>query len=215
MSIAKSEVLGEIAASGLVAVIRADGPEQAERIAEACIIGGVAALEITFTVPGASRVIEHLARQVSGQILLGAGTVLDPETARIAILAGAQFVVSPALNRETARLCNRYQVPHMPGAGTIGEVIAAMECGADIVKVFPGEILGPAFVKAVRGPLPQAHLMPTGGVSIENVGEWIRAGAVAVGAGGNLTAGAKTGDFASIAHLARQFVDKIKEARGR
>ncbi len=215
MSIAKSEVLGEIAASGLVAVIRADGPEQAERIAEACIIGGVAALEITFTVPGASRVIEHLARQVSGQILLGAGTVLDPETARIAILAGAQFVVSPALNRETARLCNRYQVPHMPGAGTIGEVIAAMECGADIVKVFPGEILGPAFVKAVRGPLPQAHLMPTGGVSIENVGEWIRAGAVAVGAGGNLTAGAKTGDFASIAHLARQFVEKIKEARGR
>ncbi len=215
MSIAKSEVLGKIAASGLVAVIRADSPEQAERIAEACIVGGVAALEITFTVPGASRVIEHLARQVSNRILLGAGTVLDPETARIAILAGAQFVVSPALNRETARLCNRYQVAHMPGAGTIGEVIAAMECGADIVKVFPGEILGPVFVKAVKGPLPQAHLMPTGGVSIENVGEWIRAGAVAVGAGGNLTAGAKTGDFASIAHLARQFVEKIKEARGR
>jgi len=215
MSIAKIEVLGKIAASGLVAVIRADNPEQAARIAEACALGGVAALEITFTVPGASGVIEHLAKRVSGRILLGAGTVLDPETARIAILAGAQFVVSPALNPDTAHLCNRYQVPYMPGAGTIHEVIEAMECGADIVKVFPGEILGPAFVKAVKGPLPQASLMPTGGVSLENVGDWIRAGSVAVGVGGNLTAGVKTGDFASITHLARQFVEKIKEARAK
>jgi len=210
----KIHTLGRIAASGLVAVIRAENPEQAAHIAEACAQGGVAALEITFTVPGASGVIEHLAKKVSGQILLGAGTVLDPETARIAILAGAQFVVSPALNPETARLCNRYQVPYMPGAATIREVIEAMECGADMVKVFPGEILGPAFVKAVRGPLPQAQLMPTGGVSLENVVDWINAGSVAVGVGGNLTAGAKTGDFASITHLARQFVEKIKEARG-
>jgi len=214
MSIAKIEVLTRIADPGLVAVIRAESPEQAERIAEACALGGIAALEITFTVPGASRVIEHLAKKVSGQILLGAGTVLDPETARIAILAGAHFIVSPALNPATARLCNRYQVPYMPGAGTIREVIEGMECGADIVKVFPGEILGPAFVKAVKGPLPQAQLMPTGGVSVENVADWIKAGAVAVGAGGNLTAGAKTGDFASITNLAWQFVEKIKEARG-
>jgi 2-dehydro-3-deoxyphosphogluconate aldolase/(4S)-4-hydroxy-2-oxoglutarate aldolase len=175
----------------------------------------VAALEITFTVPGASRVIEHLAKNSTSGILLGAGTVLDPETARVAILAGAQFVVSPALNPETARLCNRYQVPYMPGAGTVGEVIGAMECGADIVKVFPGEILGPAFVRTVKGPLPQANLMPTGGVSLENVGEWINAGAVAVGVGGNLTAGTKSGDFASITRIARQFVDKIKEVRAR
>lgn len=215
MSIAKIEVLRKITAAGLVAVIRAESPDQASRIAEACALGGVAALEITFTVPGASGVIEHLAKISTGQILLGAGTVLDPETARIAILAGAQFVVSPALNPQTARLCNRYQVPYMPGAGTIGEVIEAMECGADIVKVFPGEILGPAFVKAVKGPLPQAQLMPTGGVSLENIGEWIHAGAVAVGVGGNLTAGAKSGDFASITRIARQFVDKINEARAR
>ena len=214
MSIVKIEVLGKIVASGLVAVIRAASPDQAARIAEACALGGVAALEITFTVPGASGVIEHLAKRSLGQILLGAGTVLDPETARTAILAGAQFVVSPALNPETARLCNRYQVPYMPGAGTIGEVVAAMEWGADIVKVFPGEILGPAFVRAVKGPLPQASLMPTGGVSVENVADWINAGSVAVGVGGNLTAGAKTGDFASITQLARQFVAKIKEARG-
>ena len=213
MSIAKIEVLGKIVASGLVAVIRANNPDQAARIAEACALGGVAAVEITFTVPGATGVIEHLAKRSLGQILLGAGTVLDPETARIAILAGAQFVVGPALDPETARLCNRYQVPYIPGAGTIGEVIAAMECGADIVKVFPGEILGPSFVKAVKGPLPQASLMPTGGVGVENVGDWIKAGSVAVGVGGNLTAAAKTGDFAAITQLARQFVEKIKEAR--
>ncbi len=215
MAIAKIEVLRRIIASGLVAVIRADNREQAEGIAESCGLGGVAALEITFTVPGASGVIEHLAKQVSPQILLGAGTVLDPETARIAILAGAQFVVSPSLNPETARLCNRYQVPYLPGAATIREVVEAMECGADIVKVFPGEILGPAFVKAVKGPLPQAQLMPTGGVTLENVSDWIKAGSVAVGVGSNLTAGAKTGDFAAITRLAEQFVEKIRQARSK
>ena len=213
MSIGKIAVLSKIVSSGLVAVIRAENADQAARIADACALGGVAALEITFTVPGAAGVIEHLAKKCSKDIFLGAGTVLDPETARIAILAGAQFVVSPAVNAETARLCNRYQVPYMPGAGTISEVIAAMESGADIVKVFPGEILGPGFVKAVKGPLPQAQLMPTGGVSLENVAHWIKAGSIAIGVGGNLTAGAKTGDFASITNFARQFVEKIKEAR--
>ncbi len=213
MPIKKLEVLGKIVTSGLVCVIRADSPDQAARIAEACALGGVAAMEITFTVPGATEVIEHLAKKFSGQILVGAGTVLDPQTARIAILGGAQYVISPSLNLDTARLCNRYQIPYMPGAGTVREVVEAMECGADIVKVFPGELLGPAFVKAVRAPLPQASLMPTGGVSLENVAEWIRAGAVAVAVGGNLTAGAKTGDFASITKLARAITEKIKEAR--
>jgi 2-dehydro-3-deoxyphosphogluconate aldolase/(4S)-4-hydroxy-2-oxoglutarate aldolase len=212
--IVKSEVLARILTSGLVSVIRADSHDQAERIADACAQGGVAALEITYTVPRATSVIEHLAKKLSGDILLGAGTVLDPETARIAILAGAKFVVSPSLSPETARLCNRYQIPYMPGAATIREVIEAMECGAEIVKVFPGEILGPAFVKAVKAPLPHASLMPTGGVTLANVGEWIKAGSAAVGVGSNLTAGAKTGDFSSITHLARQFVEKIKEARG-
>jgi 2-dehydro-3-deoxyphosphogluconate aldolase / (4S)-4-hydroxy-2-oxoglutarate aldolase len=214
MSMTKIDVLGKIIATGLVAVIRAEDPDQATRIAEACGLGNVAALEITFTVPGATAVIEHLAKKSYGQILLGAGTVLDSETARIAILAGAQFIVSPALNPETARLCNRYQVPYMPGAATIREVIEAMECGADIVKIFPGEILGPAFVKAAKAPLPQANLMPTGGVTLENVADWIKAGSSAVGVGGNLTAGAKSGDFASITRLAQQFVERIKQARG-
>jgi 2-dehydro-3-deoxyphosphogluconate aldolase/(4S)-4-hydroxy-2-oxoglutarate aldolase len=212
-SLAKIKVLGKITESGLVCVIRAESPEQAEQVAEACALGGVAAVEITFTVPGASGVIAHLGKKFAEKISVGAGTVLDPETARIAILAGAEFVVSPSLNPETARLCNRYQIPYMPGVGSVRDVVEAMECGADIVKVFPGEILGPAFVKAVKGPLPQASLMPTGGVSLENVGDWIHAGSVAVGVGGNLTAGAKAGDFASITKLARQFVEKIKEAR--
>ena len=215
MSILKLKALGKIVESGLVAVVRAENSDQAARIAEACARGGVAAIEITFTVPGAAVVIEDLAKKCkSDEILLGAGTVLDPETARAAILAGAQFVVSPSLNVETARLCNRYQVPYMPGAGTVREVVEAMEYGADIVKIFPGGTLGPAFVKAVKGPLPQACLMPTGGVSLENVAEWIKAGCVAVGVGGNLTRGAKKGDFQSITDLARQFIEKIKQARG-
>ena len=211
----KLKVLGKIVDSGLVAVVRADSSEQAVRIAEACAAGGVAAVEITFTVPAAANVIDDLARRFTGgEILIGAGTVLDPETARAAILAGAQFVVSPSLSPETARLCNRYQIPYLPGASTVTEVIKCLECGADIVKVFPGETLGPAFVKAVRGPLPQASLMPTGGVSLENVGEWIQAGCVAVGVGGSLTAGAKTGDFQSITQMSRQFIAKIRQARG-
>jgi 2-dehydro-3-deoxyphosphogluconate aldolase / (4S)-4-hydroxy-2-oxoglutarate aldolase len=215
MTMRKIDVMKKLIDDGLIAVIRAESRDQAARIAEACAQGGVAALEITFTVPGAAGAIEHLAKEFSNKILLGAGTVLDPETARIAILAGAHFVVSPALNIETARLCNRYQVPYLPGAGTIAEVIAGMECGADIIKAFPGEILGPTFIKAVKGPLPQAQLMPTGGVSLENVGEWIKAGAVAIGVGSSLTAGAKTGDYASITKMACQFVEKISEARGK
>jgi 2-dehydro-3-deoxyphosphogluconate aldolase / (4S)-4-hydroxy-2-oxoglutarate aldolase len=212
----KLKVLGKIVESGLVAIVRTNSSEQAARIADACARGGAAAIEITFTVPGAPAVIEDLAKKYkAGDILIGAGTVLDPETARLAILAGAQYIVSPSLNPETARLCNRYQVPYMPGAGTIREIVEAMECGADIVKLFPGETLEPAFVKAAKGPLPQAALMPTGGVSLENVGEWIKAGAVAVGVGGSVTAGAQTGDFQAITDIAKLFIERIQQARGK
>jgi len=214
MPLSKIKVLSRIVESGLVAIVSADSSDQAERIAEACALGGVAAVEITFTVPGAAAVISDLAKRYSsGEILLGAGTVLDPETARIAILAGAQYIISPSLNVGTARLCNRYQIPYMPGAGSVRDIVEAMECGADIIKVFPGESLGPDFVKAARGPLPQANLMPTGGVSIDNVASWIHAGCVAVGVGGHLTAGAKTGDFQSITDLAKRFIDVIQKAR--
>jgi len=211
----KLKYLNKIVDSGLVVVIRAESADQACRIAEACAEGGVAAMEVTFTVAGALDAIAELAkRHQSGEILIGAGTVLDPETARHAMLAGAQFIVSPSCSAETARMCRRYQIPYMPGAGTSQEVVNAMENGADIVKLFPGEALGPAFVKALLAPLPHAPLMPTGGVSAENAGEWIKAGCVALGVGGNLTKGAKTGDYKSITKLSRQLIDNIQAARG-
>ena len=196
-------------------MVRAENPSQAAKIAEACAAGGVASIEISFTVPGAADVIQCLAStdQVPGKLLIGAGTVLDPETARVAILSGAEYIVSPSLNYETARLCNRYQIPYMPGASTLRDIVEAMECGAAIVKVFPGETLGPDFVKAVKAPLPQAPLMPTGGVSLDNVAAWMRAGSVAVGVGGHLTAGAKTGDFAAVTKVAAEFMTRIREAR--
>lgn len=210
----KWNILRKIEDSGLVVVVRADSPDQAKRIAEACMKGGAAAIEITYTLPSASKVIEELSRSyTSDEIIIGAGTVLDPETARIAILSGAQYVVAPSLNEDTLRLCNRYQIPCMPGVMTVAEVIRAMELGADILKVFPGEAFGPKIIKALHGPLPQANLMPTGGVNIDNVAEWIKSGASAVGVGGNLTSGAKTGDYDSITRLAKEFVSLIQEAR--
>jgi 2-dehydro-3-deoxyphosphogluconate aldolase / (4S)-4-hydroxy-2-oxoglutarate aldolase len=210
----KLRVLGRIVDSGLVAVIRADSSDAAKRIADACAEGGTAAVEITFTVPSAARVIEELSKRNSGQpLIVGAGTVLDAETARIAMLAGAQFIVSPAFSAGTARLCNRYQIPYMPGAATVREVIDAMEAGADIVKVFPGETLGPAFVRGMKAALPHASLMPTGGVTIDNVREWIEAGCVAVGVGGHLTRAAATGDYRAVTDLAKRFIEQIRQAR--
>ncbi|WP_206811164.1 bifunctional 2-keto-4-hydroxyglutarate aldolase/2-keto-3-deoxy-6-phosphogluconate aldolase [Paradesulfitobacterium ferrireducens] len=210
----KEQILTKIKDGGLVAVVRAESTEQAFKITEACIAGGVAAIEITFTVPSAADLIKELVQNYpSGEIIIGAGTVLDPETARAAILAGAQYIVSPCLNTETVKLCNRYQVPVMPGAMTVKETVECMEAGADVVKIFPGELFGPAIIKAIKGPLPQASLMPTGGVSLDNVSQWIKAGAVAVGVGGNLTAGAKKGDYESITTIAKQFMEKIREAR--
>jgi 2-dehydro-3-deoxyphosphogluconate aldolase/(4S)-4-hydroxy-2-oxoglutarate aldolase len=210
----KEQVLNRIRETGLVAVIRAENEEKAVRITEACLKGGVAAIEITFTVPGAHKVIESLANRFSEEeIILGAGTVLDPETARVAILSGASYIVSPCLNVETVKLCNRYRIACMPGAMTIREVIECLESGADIVKIFPGELFGPKIIKSIKGPIPQAELMPTGGVTIENAEEWIKAGAVALGAGSSLTAGAKTGDYGKITETAKIFIEKIKRAR--
>jgi len=210
----RQKLVTRITDNGLVAVVRAESAEKAYRIFDACIEGGVAAIEITFTVPGAHKIIEDLSSKYqSGEIILGAGTVLDPETARIAILSGAQYIVSPNINLETIKLCNRYQVPSMPGAMTINEIILAMEAGADIIKIFPGNLFGPSIIKSVKGPIPQAQMMPTGGVEVDNVEEWIKAGAVAVGAGSSLTKGAKTGDYAAITATAKEFLKKIKEAR--
>lgn len=212
----KEKIIAKITECGLVAVVRAESSEQGLKIAEACAKAGVAGIEITFTVPGAADVIKDCVKRFSnGEIIIGAGTVMDAETARVAILSGAQYIVSPYLNLETVKLCNHYRVPIMPGAMTIKEIVEGMEAGADIIKIFPGEVFGPTIIKAVRGPIPYAKMMPTGGVSLENVDQWIKAGAVAVGVGGNLTKGAKTGDYASITSIAEQFIAKIKEARAK
>ncbi len=210
----KEQILTKIQDCGIVAVVRAESTDKAIRITDACIEGGVAAIELTFTVPHADEVIEELAKRYTpDEIILGAGTVLDATTARIAMLSGAQYIVSPALDLDTLHLCNRYRVPMMPGTMSVREGLLAMENGADILKVFPADLFGPKIIKDIRGPIPYAKMMPTGGVNADNVGEWIKAGAVAVGAGSSLTAGAKTGDYKQITETGKKFVANIKAAR--
>lgn len=205
----KYEVLRRIEEVGVVAVVRAKNSEEAKKIAYACMAGGVTSIEIAFTVPGAHKVIEALTEEFGDELLVGAGTVLDSETARIAILAGSKYIVSPCFDLETAKLCNRYQIPYAAGCMTITEMVRAMEAGTDVIKLFPGSAFGPSFVSAVKGPLPQAIIMPTGGVDINNVGQWIKNGCIAVGVGGNLTKGTSE----EMTQAAREFVEKVKEAR--
>ncbi|WP_279118031.1 bifunctional 2-keto-4-hydroxyglutarate aldolase/2-keto-3-deoxy-6-phosphogluconate aldolase [Fusobacterium varium] len=208
----KSKILKKITDIGIVAVVRSETIEEGIRISKACVEGGIPAIEVTYTVPGATEVIKALKEQfTSDELVIGAGTVLDAATARIAILAGSEFIVSPAFDEETAKLCNLYQVPYMPGCMTITEITKAMQYGADIVKLFPGSAFGPSFVKAVKAPLPQANIMPTGGVSLENIDEWFKNGVVAVGAGGKLASGSSEDIIAT----AKAFVEKIKEIRNK
>lgn len=209
----KEIIIQKMTDIGLVAVVRAENADEAIKISDACLEGGCPSIELTFTVPGAHKVIETLADKYNDDLILGAGTVLDSETARIAILSGASYIVSPSFNLETAKLCNRYRVPYIPGCMTINEVITAMEAGADIIKIFPADLFGPKIIKDIKGPLPQAKMMPTGGVDVDNVDQWIKAGAVAVGAGSSLTKGAKTGDYKLISDTATQFIKNIKAAR--
>ena len=210
----KEKVLRGITEIGVIAVVRASSKEEALAVAEAVKAGGIFAIEVTMTVPNAIEVIKHLADSYANdEMLIGAGTVLDSETSRAVILAGAEYVVSPGLNIEMIRTCNRYQKLCMPGAMTVTEIITAMEAGADVVKVFPGSVLGPGFVKAVRGPLPQVKLIPTGGVNLDNVGEGISSGCIAVGVGGELTKGASTGDYRAMTETAKLYREKISKAR--
>ncbi|AOT71256.1 bifunctional 4-hydroxy-2-oxoglutarate aldolase/2-dehydro-3-deoxy-phosphogluconate aldolase [Geosporobacter ferrireducens] len=210
------ETIKKIAESGVVAVIRAESKEEGIKIVEAVKNGGIKALEITMTVPGAVDIIKELSQAYKNEdVIIGAGTVLDPETARACILAGAEYIVSPSLNPETVKLCNRYRVPVMPGIMTVKEAIEALELGAEIVKVFPGSAFGPSIISAFKGPLPQGNFMPTGGVNLDNVKDWIKAGAVAVGTGGDLTKGAKTGNYELVTETAAKFVEEVRKARAK
>ena len=205
--------LKNILDSGVVAVIRAESKDEAVKISKACIEGGIKSIEVTYTVPGTSKVIEALKNEFGDSLEIGAGTVLDSETARGALLSGASYIVSPGFDEATAKLCNRYQIPYMPGCLTITEMLRALESGVDIIKLFPGSAFGAEYIKAVKGPIPQLNIMPTGGVSLDNVKNWINMGAVAVGIGSDLTKGYKENGVTAIVENARAFVEKVKEAR--
>ncbi len=209
-------VLQEIESTGVVAVIRMNEPAKLRAVVDAMLEGGVRALEVTMTVPGAVGLIETLARDLPEEFQLGAGTVLDPETARQVILAGAKFLVAPSLNLKTIEMCHRYDVAALPGCFTPTEILTAWEAGADVIKVFPATALGPTFFKDMRGPFPQIRLMPTGGVSLANAGEWIKAGAVAIGVGTALvdTKAIADGNFRKITDNARTLVEAVQAARG-
>ena len=209
------DAVATIEATGVVAVIRLRDPARLRAVVDALASGGVRALEVTMTVPRAIQMIEEIAPTLPADFVIGAGTILDPETARAAILAGARFIVGPVLNRAVVDLCHRYDVAVMPGCFSPTEILAAWEAGADIVKVFPATALGPAYFRDLRGPLPQIKLMPTGGVTLENTGDWIAAGAVAVGAGTALIdrKAVESGDYDAIAERARRFVDAVRLSR--
>ena len=212
----RAETVRRIEQLGVVAVIRLRDPAKLRAVVDAIAAGGVRALEITMTVPGAVDLIRGLAPTMPEGFLLGAGTVIDAETARAVIDAGAQFVISPVFRREVLAACHQRGVPFAPGCFSPNEILDAHEAGADIVKVFPATALGPQYIKDVRAPMPQLKLMPTGGVSPDNAGDWIRAGAVAVAAGSSLldAAAIESGRFEVITANARRIVENVAAARG-
>lgn len=209
------DVLNQVVESGVVAVVRGTR-EQAYKTAKACIAGDVKAIELTFTVPEADKVIAQLNEEYGAddEVIIGAGTVMDAITARIAMIAGAKFIVSPTFDKETALLCNKYQVPYMPGCMSVTEIQTAMEYGSDIVKVFPGSVVGNGFVSAVKAPIPYANIMPTGGVNLENMKDWYAKGVVVVGAGSNLVGPADQGDYVAVTANAKKYRAEIQRIKG-
>jgi 2-dehydro-3-deoxyphosphogluconate aldolase / (4S)-4-hydroxy-2-oxoglutarate aldolase len=210
------QILAFITDIGIVPVVRAATAEHAIQAVEACYHGGIRAAEITMTVPGAVHALEKVADRLGDKIMLGAGTVLDPETARICMLAGAQFFVTPSLRISTIEMCKRYSKVICPGALTPTEVLTAWEAGADVVKVFPcGNVGGAKYIKALKGPFPQIEMVPTGGVNLETAGDFLKAGACAVAVGGELVDAKlmKEGRFDAIEERARQYLDVIAKAR--
>lgn len=213
---ARDAIVSALERAGVVAVIRLKEPEKLRAVVDAIAEGGVRALEVTMTVPGAVELIRGLAPALPGGFILGAGTVLDAETANRVVDAGAQFVVSPVFRRSVIQACHDRGVPAMPGCFSPTEILDAWEAGADVVKVFPATALGPGFFKDVRGPLPQIKMMPTGGVTLDNAGDWIRAGAVAVGVGTALldAKAIAAGDYAVLRANAERIVANVRAAKG-
>ncbi|MBM7541100.1 bifunctional 2-keto-4-hydroxyglutarate aldolase/2-keto-3-deoxy-6-phosphogluconate aldolase [Amphibacillus cookii] len=210
----KYEILRAIHQNYLVAVIRGDTNFEAVQIAEKAYEGGIFTLEITFSTPQADQVIKELSTWSDERVIVGAGTVLDAETARIAILNGAKYVVSPHLDPAIATICNRYSIPYLPGCGSVTEIVTALSVGVDIVKLFPGSLFGPAFINDIKGPIPNAELMPSGGVNITNLKEWFNRGAFAVGIGSALTKQVKESGYESISEVSKAFTQELARIRG-
>ena len=210
-------VIQRIVDGGVVAIMRAKSSDQLLEAAEAVREGGVTAIEVTMTTPGALAVIEQAVARYGEHVLFGAGTVLDPESARAAILSGAQFIVAPTLNVQTVELCRRYSIPVMPGAYTPTEILTAWQAGADFIKVFPASVGGPPFIKALKAPLPQVRLVPVGGVDLTTTADFIRAGADLVGVGSELVSQKllDAHDFAGITERARRFREEVAKGRGK
>lgn len=213
----KPEIIERLVNPGVIAIIRASSSQGLVEVAEALADGGVTAMEVTMTTPNALDVITDIAARFSPRIVVGVGTVLDTETCRAAILAGAEFVVTPVTKPDVIRLCNRYGKPIASGAFTPTEALLSYESGADFVKLFPADHAGPAYIKNILAPLPMLQIVPTGGVSPETIGEFIKAGSVAVGAGSTLISkeALKSGDLAAIKARAEEFVAAIKKARSK
>jgi len=211
----KYDIIERMLDCGITAVVRTDSPEELVNVAEAIKKGGVDVIEITMTTPGALDVVSAVAKKFGDEVLIGAGTVLDAETARAVFLAGGEFVVSPVWGPELIAMCRRYSKPCVPGAFTPTEIMAAWDAGADMVKVFPASLGGPALIKAIRGPLPQIPLVPTGGVKLDNTAEFIRAGSAMVAVGGNLVNKdlVKAKKFDEMTELARRFKEEVAKGR--
>jgi 2-dehydro-3-deoxyphosphogluconate aldolase/(4S)-4-hydroxy-2-oxoglutarate aldolase len=211
----KESQLRHVLDCGIVAVVRSPDSQQLVEVARALADGGVSVVEITMSVPHALDVLRQVRQALGERLVLGAGTVLDAETARAVLLAGAEYIVAPTLNLDVIRLCQRYDKLVMPGAFTPTEILTAWEAGADIVKVFPADVVGPAFFKAMRGPLPQVRLMPTGGVDLNTAAAFLKAGACCLGVGGQLVEPKAVAErnFDRIRELARQYVAIVKQAR--
>ncbi|MBN2012814.1 bifunctional 4-hydroxy-2-oxoglutarate aldolase/2-dehydro-3-deoxy-phosphogluconate aldolase [candidate division KSB1 bacterium] len=211
----RQDIVRRIEECGVIAVIRMDNTEKLQQVIEAISEGGVKALEITMTTPGAIDVIKAVSKQISSDFMLGVGTVLDPETARAAILAGAEFVVGPTLNPDVIKMAHRYDKAVFPGAFTPTEILTAWEHGADIVKVFPATALGPKFFKDVKGPLPEVKMTPTGGVGLNNAAEFIKSGAACLGVGTAMLDKKMIAesDWDGLAKLAASFVAEVKKGR--
>lgn len=217
MGLTNTEVIEAIRAAGILPVLRAESEDEALALAEALAAGGVEALEVTMTVPGALGVLRRLGRE-HPELLLGMGTVLDAETARLAILEGAQFIISPAFDRATVELCRRYGVAVMPGALTPTEILRALQAGADAIKLFPASAMGGApYLRALRAPLPHLKIIPTGGVSIETAEDFLAAGALALGVGADLvdTAAIQAGNAAAVTAKAALYLEIVRAFRGR